>query len=210
MHRIHTILIAALVFTACRQQPPAQAVATAEAAPKAADGTVTTATNQADTAKEAATIQPAQLIIPGQSIGLTRLGEPVDSVTKRLGRPDAGDAAMGKSLSTWYAGHNPKGYRTSIFCSRQMGTDETSRVQQVRITSPWFKTKEGIGVGADSAAITKYYTLKAAQHFTDNGIAGTEYTSPAGIAFELDKSGHCIGIIVRRPGAGGPYLSFHG
>lgn len=209
MRHTPTLLIVALAFAACRQQPPARAVATAEAASKAADGTVTTAIAQADTVRQAAGIQPAQLIVPGQSIGLTRLDEPADSVTKRLGRPDAGDAAMGKSLSTWYAGHNPQGYRTGIFCSRQMGADETSRVQQIRITSPWFKTKEGLSVGADSTTISNYYTLKPTQRFSDNGIRGTEYSSPTGIAFELDQSGHCIGIIVRKPGAGGSYLSFH-
>ena len=52
-------------------------------------------------------VSVAQLVVPGKSIGQTKLKEDAVLVYKKLGRPDAGDAAMGKSLATWYAGHHP-------------------------------------------------------------------------------------------------------
>ena len=209
MRRISTIFIAALLLGACSQQAPSQAPTATPATTPTPGQPATPPTSQADTPAHTAAIPQAQLIVPAHSIGLTHLNEPDDSVAKRLGTPDDGDAAMGKSLSTWYANHNPKGYSTSIFFVRQMGVEEVSRVQQIRITSPWFKTKEGICVGTDSTTISKHYILKATQQFTNNGSPATEYSSPSGIAFELDNTGHCIGIIVRHPGAGDPYLSFH-
>lgn len=95
-------------------------------------------------------VKPAQLIVPGKSIGQTKLNENAKIVFEKLGKPDNDDAAMGKSLSTWYAHHNPSGYQTQIFCSRYSGNpDETvTHVIQIRVTSPYFKTANSIGVGS--------------------------------------------------------------
>ena len=61
-------------------------------------------------------ITAKQLIIPGKSIGQTKVDESMETVFERFGRPDSSDAAMGSSLAVWYAGHDKAGYKTSIFC----------------------------------------------------------------------------------------------
>ncbi|UEG53517.1 hypothetical protein LLH06_00815 [Mucilaginibacter daejeonensis] len=155
---------------------------------------------------EATTVEPTKaevaadhLIVPGKSIGQTRLDEDMDQVIARLGKPDGGDAAMGKSTSVWYTGHDTAKASTTIFASRQMGTaDERARVKQIRVTSPWFKTADGIMTGADKAAIEKIYPhLEKAE----SPIAKDEVYADkaAGIAFEFDGQDKCSAIIVMLP-----------
>lgn len=154
----------------------------------------------------------AALIVPGKSIGHITLRENADSVYKALGKPDSGDAAMGKSLSTWYANHNPTGYQTQIFCSRYMGSpaENTSRVKQIRVTSPFFKTKEGIGTGAVLAQVqAKFKVIKTAS-YSNKKPPYDIYDSKNGIAFEIsDKK--CTAVIIYLPGDRGGinYLPFH-
>jgi hypothetical protein len=69
-------------------------------------------------------VPQAQLIVPGISIGQTTINESGESVHKRLGTPDGGDAAMGKSVSIWYANHDTTGYVTQMYFSRGQGNDE--------------------------------------------------------------------------------------
>lgn len=152
------------------------------------------------------------LIVPGKSIGKISLKENAEEVYKTLGKPDSGDAAMGKSLSTWYANHNPKGYQTQIFCSRYMGSpdENTSRVKQIRVTSPYFKTKEGIGTGAVLAQIqAKFKVIKTAS-FKNKKPPYAIFDNQKGIAFEV-SGGKCTAVIIYLPGDRGgiTYLSFH-
>ncbi len=157
-------------------------------------------------------VSAAALIVPGKSIGHITLRENADSVYKALGKPDSGDAAMGKSLSTWYANHNPKGYQTQIFCSRYMGSpdENTSRVKQIRVTSPFFKTKEGIGTGTVLAQVqVKFKVIKTAS-FKNKKPPYAIFDNRKGIAFEV-SGGKCTAVIIYLPGDRGgiTYLSFH-
>lgn len=61
------------------------------------------------------TVPVAQMIVPGKSIGQTKLHENAKLVFKRLGQTESGDAAMGKFFATWYANHDPAGYQTQDF-----------------------------------------------------------------------------------------------
>lgn len=156
-------------------------------------------------------VSDAALIVPGKSIGKISLKENAEEVYKTLGKPDSGDAAMGKSLSTWYANHNPKGYQTQIFCSRNMGSPDetTNRVKQIRVTSPFFKTKEGIGTGAVLAQIqAKFKVIKTAS-FKNKKPPYTIFDNRKGIAFEV-SGGKCTAVIIYLPGDRGgiTYLSF--
>src|ERR1700694_5375807 len=60
-------------------------------------------------------VMAKQLIIPGKSIGQTKLNESMETVFERFGRPDSSDAAMGSSLVAWYDNGNKAGKKTSIF-----------------------------------------------------------------------------------------------
>jgi hypothetical protein len=142
----------------------------------------------------------AQVIVPGISIGQTTLNESAENIIKRIGKPDASDAAMGKSLSTWYAKHNTAGYQTQLFFSRQMGVDETSRVKQIRITSPWFKTAGALHVGTPFKNLFANFKLSKVATYREKGTTYAVYDDEnAGIAFETDDKDLCSGIIVHEP-----------
>jgi hypothetical protein len=83
----------------------------------------------------------------GVSIGQTTINESGENVHKRLGTPDGGDAAMGKSVSIWYANHDTTGYVTQMYFSRGQGNDEIKRVKQIRVTSPFFKINNEVHTG---------------------------------------------------------------
>ncbi|RYE28858.1 MAG: hypothetical protein EOP42_15775 [Sphingobacteriaceae bacterium] len=156
-------------------------------------------------------VAAAALITPAKSIGKISLKESADSVYKDLGKPDSGDAAMGKSLSTWYSDHDPKGYQTQIFCTRNMGNadENVSRVKQIRVTSPYFKTKEEIGVGATLMQIQSRFKVIKTASYADKKPPYQIYDDQKGIAFEI-LNGKCRAVIVYLPGDRGgiTYLSF--
>jgi hypothetical protein len=158
-------------------------------------------------------LAPAQLITPGRSIGLIRLNGNVEDVSQLLGRPDSSDAAMGSSLMVWYAKHNGSGYRTSVFAHRNMGAKDEiiSRIQKILVTSPEFKTTEGIGVGSTLDEIKKSYDLKPTSDYKNKGSKVQVYTDlDKGISFETDASNKCVGVVVHKPhDTASAYLNMH-
>jgi hypothetical protein len=184
MNRSILILLAGLLTAACNNNS------------KSALGDSHTAKN--DSTKEVQNkLLSNNLIIPGESIGQTSINEDAATMVKRLGKPDAGDAAMGKALSIWYAGHDTTAHQTAIFSSRQMGTaDEASRIKQIRVTSPEFVTKNGIHVGSDLKQIGQYFELKKVAHYAKGETNYDISESKEGIAFETDPSGKCVAIMV--------------
>lgn len=93
-------------------------------------------------------VDPALLIVPGRSVGRTRLGLDGSLLDSLLGRPDASDAAMGKAWMTWYGQrdeHNNQA-ELNVFTTYADSTMRTKTVQQIRLTSPDFRTWEGLGV----------------------------------------------------------------
>lgn len=184
------ILIFLLLINGCNQPKPAHAVFITQKS-----------------------VTEAQLINPGKSIGKISLKEDAAEVYKLLGKPDSGDAAMGKSLSTWYANHDPKSYQTQIFCSRNMGNpDETiSRVIQIRVTSPYFKTVNSIGVGSTLKQINASFINKKTSSYKENKQNFFVYDTDKGIAFEVSAEGKCVGIIIHLLNnySGTTYFPFH-
>ena len=159
------------------------------------------------------TVSPSQLIVPGHSVGHTYLNESTAAVEKRLGLADEGDAAMGKSLYTWYNRHDTTGFQTSIYSETKMGVDDTSRVKQIRITSPWFMTSEGLGVNASlKNIIAAGYLVTKAASFVEHTHKVDLYDTDKGIAFEIGAENElCSGIIIHevsRP-VSATYLPFH-
>jgi hypothetical protein len=186
------IILAAMVFAACNQSPETT---------KAVDTTTTdkpdTINQYSNTTANNKPVAADKLIVLGKSIGQTTLNQDAAGVFKRLGKPDAGDAAMGKALSIWYAGHDTTGYQTMIYTTRQMGTeDDLSRIKQIRVTSPWFITAEGIHNGSTLQQISKLYEVKKFATFTLKKEAYTIYRSDKGIAFEVGPQDVCKGIVV--------------
>src|SRR5690606_36088458 len=123
-------------------------------------------------------------IVPGNSVGMFRLGDSDSLVQQQLCHPDYSDAGMGKAVLLWYTDGTSK-YPLSIFTSRDMGNDETARIQQIRITSPAFKTGQSLGVGSTLAEIRSQYQMTPVETYKTNGETYSVYDSDAGITFEL-------------------------
>ena len=141
------------------------------------------------------------LIVPGVSLGQTTINEASENIYKRLGKPDAGDAAMGRSIAIWYANHDTTGYVIQMYFSRGMGNDETSRVKQARINSPAFKINNKVHVGVPFTHAEALYKLKKMGTLEERGNGRILYDdNKAGIAFETDDQNMITGITVHEPG----------
>jgi hypothetical protein len=144
-------------------------------------------------------ITAKQLIIPGKSIGQTKVDESMETVFNRLGRPDSSDAAMGSSRAVWYENHN----KISVFARPNYnGNNEVfQHVRKILVTSPYFRTAEGIGCGSTLSQIRKYYTLKQGSSYKENGKPIDVYNDVAkGISFEIDPAlDKCIAVLVHKP-----------
>jgi hypothetical protein len=170
------------------------------AIPVVADSPVTKTSTGSIT--DSMAIKPGQLIVPGKSIGLTSIDEKAKDVNERLGRADEGDAAMGKSINTWKSKDGQ--HSTTIYFTTNMGaTDEGPRARQIRITSPYFKTADGLGAGSSLSAVLKYFPAAkqtATYSLPGNGGEVIIYDDIRnGIAFEIAGE-TCIGIAIHKPG----------
>lgn len=147
-----------------------------------------------------------QIIVPGKSIGQITIDEKMEDVAKLLGTPDAGDAAMGKSISVWYSKNSPNKYSTTIYSTSNFNDkDESRKVQNIRVTSPYFITENYIKCGSDLSFIQqKYPEMKMPQSYYKDTILLTRINIfeniVEGIAFEINKSDKCVGISVYKPG----------
>lgn len=169
--------------------------------------TATKRTNDSDSIKN---VDTTWLIIPGKSIGKTVLNEDAEMVFKNLGKPDGGDAAMGKAVAIWYANHDSTNHSTSIYTTRDMGNNPVALILQIRVTSPVFKTKEGLGAASDLSDIEKTFDLKMAEKFSDSGKQYQVFDAKEGIAFEIGPNKKCVAVIVHEAGKSisGTYLKF--
>jgi len=138
------------------------------------------------------------LLLPGISAGKVKLGQDAKEIYAKLGKADAGDASMQKSVSIWYKNHDQESYSTSIYTVRDTGDNPAAKIQQVRVTSPEFKTEEGIGVSSTLELIQQKYSVTKLTGITDGGRELVIYDSMAGIAFETDIKGICKAVIIHR------------
>jgi hypothetical protein len=153
---------------------------------------------KADTAKDSSTVDTLTnmsadsvrtnqglLLVPGSSAGKLSIGQDAREAYAELGKADAGDAAMQKSVAIWYTGANP-----------------SALIRQIRVTSPAFKTADAIGVSSTLGEIQKKYTLNKITDVTDSGTQLELYDSMAGIAFETDSKGICRAVIIHKADEG--------
>lgn len=89
------------------------------------------------------------LIVPGISIGEISLGEDMQEVGRKFGKPNAGDAAMGKAWSIWYSKDSTGNSRNelAIYSAYRDTSMRVKEVKQIRITSDAFKTQDGLSTG---------------------------------------------------------------
>lgn len=144
-------------------------------------------------------INTQQLIIPGKRIGLTALEQNAETLSS-LGKPDFSDAAMGKAWATWYSKDGQKN-ELNIYTTYKDAELKEKVVRQIRITSPKFKTSEGIATGKTLTDIKKNYPeVKLVGKYKANGQTIELYDAVnSGISFEIQKD-TCISIIIHKSG----------
>lgn len=144
-------------------------------------------------------IDRQQLIIQGKSIGLTQLAQNAETLSS-LGKPDFSDAAMGKAWATWYSKDGQK-KELNIYTTYKDSEMKEKVIRQIRITSPEFKTSEGIAIGKLLTDIQKSYPeIKLVGKYNADGKSIQLYDAmDSGIAFEIENDS-CIGIIIHETG----------
>jgi len=140
------------------------------------------------------------LVVAGRSVGEIALGEDMAQVGQKLGRPDAGDAAMGKAWGIWYSGDPMAKHRDEIavYSSYRDTSMQIKDVKQIRITSNKFKTKDDLATGATLEDIKLKFPdiQKLSTYLNENKDTVTIYDAKKeGIGFEFLK-GKSISLTV--------------
>ncbi|RZM01217.1 MAG: hypothetical protein EOO88_58060, partial [Pedobacter sp.] len=135
------------------------------------------------------------LLNPGVAAGKTTIGSDATAVYERLGKADAGDAAMMKAVAIWYTGHDPKAHSLTVYTVRDTATPPIARIKLIRVTAPKFKTSDGIGPSSSLSQIQQIIKVSKTENYTHEGQQYAVYDSPLGIAFEIDDNQKCTGVI---------------
>jgi hypothetical protein len=136
-------------------------------------------------------IEAKLLIVPGKSIGRYYLGQDMAQVDSLKGKPDTGDAAMGKAWSIWYGKKSTIGKRNeiAIYSGYADSTMKTKAVKQIRVISSRFETADGLNNGNILSNFQEKYTdFKHVGSYVDAQLGDTilVYDSQAkGIAVEF-------------------------
>lgn len=171
---------------------------------------IDTVINKPDTNNDSTSVSVDWLLIPAVSAGQTKLNENADSVYQRLGKPDGGDAAMMKAIAVWYAHHDTTDHSVAIYTSKNTDTPVVASILQIRVTSPAFKTAEGIHTTSSLQEIKNHFNVTKTQQYNYAGTSYAVYDSKQGIAFEMNTDSVCTAIIIHKAGTTdeGTYLKF--
>jgi hypothetical protein len=148
----------------------------------------------------------AFLIVPGDRIGQVALNMTSEQLSSTLGRADSGDAAMGKALMFWVSkgSSGPRHYLAVYTVNDFKGEGSQPKVQQVQITSPQFRTANGIGTGMSLPEVRQQFgQLQPIGYYTDSRQQQVYiYDDRAqGIAFEVSVADSvCTAITVHQQG----------
>ncbi|MHA4895865.1 hypothetical protein ACXZ1K_14015 [Pedobacter sp. PWIIR3] len=143
-------------------------------------------------------VKSDSLLIPGKSAGLIKIDQDAAELFKIYGTADAGDAAMQKAVAIWYKDHNPKSYATAIYTVRDTGDNPPARIKQIRVTSPGYKTVQGLGISSSLKDLSETYALVKIKPGKE--IGNEIYDSKTGITFEIDKNKMCSAVIIHEGG----------
>jgi hypothetical protein len=139
------------------------------------------------------------LIVPGSNIGKTYLGPDGSKTLDRLPAPTASEGGMSQERIVWISGKQPQ---QSLFIHTTANTPLDAKpldgvtIDEIRITSPEFHTREGIHCGSMLSQIRAAFPGIRPDSSTPD-----IYEDPVrGIAFEFeDKPGResvCIAITI--------------
>ncbi|RYE67039.1 MAG: hypothetical protein EOO81_10875 [Oxalobacteraceae bacterium] len=104
---------------------------------------------------ELAAPAPAQLVVPGRSLGNLKLGADVATMAA-YGPAAYGDNAMQKGWNTWFGtGHPPA--QLDVYSTLVPGQDTHKTVQVVRATSTYFRLANGLRNGSTLHQVRECY-----------------------------------------------------
>ncbi|MFB9863365.1 hypothetical protein [Rufibacter immobilis] len=189
------LLLAGLSLASCQDAAQKPETAASPETGNAQDTSAVANSSPVDTAFQ---------ITPGQRVGQVNLGDSPEKVHAALGDPEESDAAMGKSISTWYSkGTGKERHRVDVYTVREnTGTaEEVVQVKQVRVTSPNFMVAEKqVRVGSTLAEIRNGFPAvqAVASYKPGNAPQIYLYDAPAeGISFEISgPDSTCVGIAI--------------
>lgn len=155
------------------------------------------------------------LVVAGRSVGEISIGEDMEQVGKKLGRPNAGDAAMGKAWGIWYSDDSTAKHRNEIavYSSYRDTSMRIKDVKQIRVTSDQFKTKDGLSTGTtlEETKLKFPGIEKLSVYLNEDKDTVTVYDAKKeGIGFEFLK-GKSISLTVHQVNipVNGTYLTLH-
>ncbi|OAQ39632.1 hypothetical protein A5893_08560 [Pedobacter psychrophilus] len=180
---INTLLFLILYFTACNN-----------GGSKVQSKTDTLS----NTHNDSLMLKPDFMLQPGEAAGKIKLGEDTELLFQEMGRPDSSDAAMQKMVAFWYEGNDRTKYSTAIYASRDTGDMPKSRVKQIRVTAPNFKTANGVGIGSILDKLKEAFTLSQIKFNKDTSRLPQVWDSKDGIAFEIDSQHKCSAVIIHQ------------
>lgn len=95
------------------------------------------------------------LVVAGRSVGEIAIGADMEQVGQKLGKADAGDAAMGKAWGIWYGNDSTGGQKNEIavYSAYRDTSMRVKEVKQIRVTSDKFKTADGFALGNTLSAL---------------------------------------------------------
>ena len=150
------------------------------------------------------TVKTDFLVVPGQSLGKARIGDSLAGFTKTIGPADDGNAAMGKSISTWYG--RDKESKLQVYSVIDFGSaDEQPMIKAVRASSTAFRTAEGFGPGSHLRELQANYDLYLVGKYlvSINGIQQNAHVYDdfsAGISFDISLDSLCTAVTVHPKG----------
>jgi len=167
------------------------------------------------TAASVQTLDERFLIVAGRAVGEITLGEDMEQVGKKLGRPNASDAAMGKAWGIWYSDDSTGNQRNEIavYSSYRDTSMRVKDVKQIRITSDKFKTRDGLTTGSTIEETKKMFPAiekLSAYLNADKDTVAVYDAKKEGIGFEFLK-GRCISITIHpvNTSVNATYLTLH-
>jgi hypothetical protein len=128
---------------------------------------------------------PEALLTPGESAGKFRLGQDMDSIFALLGKPDDGDAAMGKAWGIWHGADTIAVYSTYADSNMNRRT-----ARQIVVSGEGYRTGNGIGRNTPLETIRESFPAlqPAATYVSDaNDTLWVYDEQAAGIAFDIRK-----------------------
>lgn len=136
-----------------------------------------------------------QLVVPGRQMGKISIGQDMEEVFKLLGKPDDGDAAMGKAWSIWKLKDGEGGSdngEMAIYSTYKDSTMSSKVVKQVMVNTGGYATKNGLQNNADLGHIIQGLpSLKQVSMYVDDAKKDTLYvydSKEEGLSFDVKRT----------------------